>query len=109
MILLTKDTDLIKIEDLLPYFNQNIKIEHFKDEICNSLKNYNEEIEKLKEEMKRFSQNSEQLKNELKMIKNKFLIIDTQQKCEQCFKHLFNDAFYLFPCNHGFHKVAIAV
>ena len=47
---MTKETDLIKIEDLLPHFNENIKIEHFKDEICNSLKTYNEEIEKLKEE-----------------------------------------------------------
>ena len=59
VIQLTKETQLIKIEDLLPHFNENIKIEHFKDEICNSLKNYNEEIEKLKEEMKKFSQNSE--------------------------------------------------
>lgn len=59
VIELTKETDLIKIEDLLPHFNENIKIEHFKDEICKSLKNYNEEIEKLKEEMKKFSSNSE--------------------------------------------------
>lgn len=50
---------MIKIEDLLPEFNQNIKIEDFKDEICKSLRNYNEEIEKLKDEMKTFSQNSE--------------------------------------------------
>ena len=78
VIELTKETDTIKIEDLLPHFNENIKIEHFKDEICNSLKNYNEEIEKLKEEMKKLSANSDQLKNELKMTKNKFLIIDTQ-------------------------------
>ena len=55
VIKLTKETELIKIEDLLPHFNENIKIEHFKDEICNSLKTYNEEIEKLKEEMKKFS------------------------------------------------------
>lgn len=98
---------MIKIEDLLPHFNENIKIEHFKDEICNSLRKYNEEIEKLKEEMKKLSQNSDQLKNELKMTKNKFLIIDTQQKCEHCAKHLFNDTFYIFPCNHGFHKVSV--
>ncbi|KAM3137990.1 hypothetical protein pb186bvf_009885 [Paramecium bursaria] len=109
VIELTKETDTIKIEDLLPHFNENIKIEHFKDEICNSLKNYNEEIEKLKEEMKKLSANSDQLKNELKMTKNKFLIIDTQQKCEHCLKHLFNDTFYIFPCNHGFHKECIVI
>lgn len=59
VINLTQESNLIKIEDLLPEFNQNIKIEDFKDEICKSLRNYNEEIEKLKDEMKTFSQNSE--------------------------------------------------
>ncbi|CAD8189069.1 unnamed protein product [Paramecium octaurelia] len=107
VIELTKNSQQIKIEDLLPHFNENIKIEQFKDEICNSLKKYNEEIEKLKDEMKKLSANSDQLKNELKMTKNKFLIIDTQQKCDHCAKQLFNDTFYIFPCNHGFHKDCI--
>lgn len=31
VINLTKEAGLIKIEDLLPHFNENIKIEHFKD------------------------------------------------------------------------------
>lgn len=48
VIKLTKETNLIKIEDLLPYFNENIKIEHFKEEICNSLNEYNSQIESLK-------------------------------------------------------------
>lgn len=48
VINLTKETNLIKIEDLLPYFNENIKIEHFKEEICNSLNEYNSQIESLK-------------------------------------------------------------
>lgn len=31
VIRLTKEKKALKIEDLLPYFNQNIKIESFKD------------------------------------------------------------------------------
>lgn len=42
VIELTKQSKVVKIEDLLPYFNQNIKIENFKDEICESLKSYSE-------------------------------------------------------------------
>lgn len=55
VIELTKQADMIKIEDLLPHFNENIKIEHFKDEICNSLRKYNEDIDKLKDDMKKLS------------------------------------------------------
>jgi hypothetical protein len=39
-------------KDLLPYFNDNIKISQFKDEICKSLQEYNVKIENLKQEMK---------------------------------------------------------
>ena len=59
VINLTKETSFIKIEDLLPHFNESIKIEHFKDEICDSLKMYNEEIERLKHEMDGYSKNAE--------------------------------------------------
>lgn len=39
---------IFRYQDLLPHFNENIKIEHFKDEICNSLNEYNTQIESLK-------------------------------------------------------------
>ena len=42
VIELTKQSKVVKVEDLLPYFNQNIKIENFKDEICDSLKSYSQ-------------------------------------------------------------------
>ena len=73
---------MIKIEDLLPYFNQNIKIENFKDEICNSLKTYSEEIQRLKNLMDSYSTNADQLKNELRTIKNRCIEVDSSHKCE---------------------------
>lgn len=63
MIELTKQSKVIKIEDLLPYFNQSIKIENFKDQICESLKSYSEEITRLKTLMDSYSTNADQLKN----------------------------------------------
>lgn len=36
---MTADEDTkIKIEDILLYFNEDIKIQHFKEEICKSLR-----------------------------------------------------------------------
>ena len=55
-------------KDLLPYFNENIKIEHFKNEICNSLNEYSQTIEDLKNQMDGYSLNAENLKNELRVI-----------------------------------------
>lgn len=34
--------DLIKIEDILPFFSDFVTIDHFKDAICNSLQVQNE-------------------------------------------------------------------
>lgn len=42
VINLTKESKVVKIEDLLPHFNEKIKIEDFKDEICESLKGYSQ-------------------------------------------------------------------
>lgn len=90
VIELTKQSKVVKIEDLLPYFNQNIKIENFKDEICESLKSYSAEIGRLKQLMDSYSTNAEQLKNELRMVKNRCIEIDSSHKCEECLKTLFS-------------------
>ena len=95
VIELTKQSNVVKIEDLLPYFNQNIKIENFKDEICTSLRNYSAEIGKLKQLMDSYSTNAEQLKNELRMVKNRCIEIDSSHKCEECLKTLFIQEFYI--------------
>ena len=58
VISLTKESKVIKIEDLLPYFNEKIKIEDFKDEICDSLKGYSSQIDRLKKQMESYSSNA---------------------------------------------------
>lgn len=57
--------------------------------------------------MEAYSKNAEQLKNELRNIKNKYIEIDTNKTCEECFQSMFFSEFYIFPCMHGFHKDCI--
>lgn len=54
VVQLTRETSLIKIEDILPYLTENIKLEHFKTELCDSLRNYDNTIRGLKMKMRSF-------------------------------------------------------
>lgn len=49
--LLQEAGGLINIEDILPLFPDFVQIDDFKEAICQSLEEYNREIEQLKTEM----------------------------------------------------------
>ena len=55
--------------------------------------------------MKDYSDNAENLKYELKSLKAKYLEIDKNQECEECYESIFDSEFYVFPCLHCFHRV----
>ena len=46
-----ENTDLLKIEDILPFFPDFVVIDDFKEEICNALESYSAHIDQLKSEM----------------------------------------------------------
>lgn len=54
--------------------------------------------------MEGYSNNAEQLKNDLRTLKNKYIVINSSQKCDECFRSIYLEEFYIFPCLHGFHK-----
>ena len=73
--------ELLKIEDILPFFPDFTYINDFKEEICHALEDYNRRIEQLEREMN-----------------------DEEQKCDHCNYPLLSRPFYMFPCQHGFHS-----
>lgn len=54
--------------------------------------------------MEGYSNNAEQLKNDLRTLKNKYIVIESSQKCDECYRSIYLEEFYIFPCLHGFHK-----
>lgn len=96
--------ELIKIEDILPFFSDFVTIDHFKDAICDSLKEYNERIKVLKEEMEEATQSAEQVRKEIVSFRNCYTHISSLDKCEICDVTLLIRQFYLFPCHHKFHS-----
>ncbi|XP_060604108.1 vacuolar protein sorting-associated protein 18 homolog isoform X2 [Ruditapes philippinarum] len=98
------ECDLLKIEDILPFFPDFVTIDHFKDAIVSSLDDYNRHIETLKEEMDEATGSAEEIRKEIQAFRNKYAQVKALDKCSKCGFPLMTRAFYLFPCQHKFHS-----
>ncbi|XP_003224830.1 vacuolar protein sorting-associated protein 18 homolog [Anolis carolinensis] len=95
--------ELLKIEDVLPFFPDFVTIDHFKEAICNSLEAYNKHIEELKTEMEEATQSAKRIREDIQEMRNKYGSVEPQEKCAACDFPLLNRPFYLFLCGHMFH------
>ncbi|XP_078602605.1 vacuolar protein sorting-associated protein 18 homolog isoform X2 [Branchiostoma floridae x Branchiostoma japonicum] len=98
------ECDLLKIEDVLPFFPDFVTIDHFKDAICMSLQEYNQHIEALKEEMQDATESAKSIRSDIQEMRNKYSVVKAQGKCSSCRYPLLTRGFYLFPCQHVFHS-----
>ncbi|KAG5684004.1 hypothetical protein PVAND_013257 [Polypedilum vanderplanki] len=100
---LLKICDVLKIEDLLPFFSDFQKIDQFRDVVCKSLKEYNETIQEQKKEMEECAEASKNVMKSLKGFKNRSIAVSGEDNCSSCGTFLLRKPFYLFPCSHKFH------
>jgi len=96
-------TDLVKIEDILPFFPDFVVIDDFKIEICSALEDYATKIESLRSEMDNATQSAESIKKDIENLRSRFVTIDKEDKCWKCGLGLVSKGFYVFPCQHAFH------
>lgn len=101
---LLKQCDLLKIEDLLPFFPDFQKIGHIKEAICDSLKEYNKKIQEQKKEMEECAEAAENVRKSIQSFKNRSVTISSQDKCSGCGTYLLLKTFCIFPCSHKFHS-----
>lgn len=95
--------NLLKIEDILPFFPDFVTIDHFKEAICSSLGEYNEHIKELKQEMEEATESARRIREDIQEMRNKYGVVESQEKCATCDFPLLNRPFYLFLCGHMFH------
>jgi len=105
MLFLQESGDLLKIEDILPFFPDFVTIDHFKDALCESLSEYNKSIEHLKEEMSYATASAHSIRLSIQQSKDRHLVVGATEQCYTCDRHLLRDeAVYAFPCQHFFHQ-----
>ncbi|KAI8121649.1 putative vacuolar protein sorting-associated protein 18 [Lucilia cuprina] len=100
---LLKECDLLKIEDLLPFFSDFEKIDDFKEPICESLKEYNQKIQELQHDMEECSKQADRVREDLQNIRKSCIRIEANDVCNNCDTFLLVKPFFIFGCSHKFH------
>ncbi|CAK5280478.1 unnamed protein product [Mycena citricolor] len=98
-----ENTDLLKIEDVLPFFPDFVVIDDFKEEITNALEGYSSQIIQLKSKMDEATRTADSIKEDIVALKNRFVTVDAGEQCSICSHQLLTRQFYVFPCRHTFH------
>ncbi|KAF8329689.1 Pep3/Vps18/deep orange family-domain-containing protein [Cantharellus anzutake] len=98
-----ESTNVLKVEDILPFFPDFVVIDDFKDEVCNALEGYSARIEELKNEMNDATKTAEAIKRDMAELKKRLLTVEQNDKCASCELPLLTREFYVFPCQHTFH------
>lgn len=122
--LLNECDGLLKIEDVLPFFSDFERIDHFKGAICDALKvgvlarktlnehyilsliftqQYNEEISHQRSEMEASAASADLVRAELKSFRNRSVTISASEQCHTCQALLLSKPFFIFSCGHKFH------
>lgn len=98
-----QESNILKIEDILPNLQGNIKIEVFKNEILNCLQGYQTNIEGLRSQIISYNITSKNVKNDINSVKKKCCKILYQSCiCEICNNNINEDSIFVFPCGHMF-------
>ncbi|XP_054729597.1 vacuolar protein sorting-associated protein 18 homolog [Anastrepha obliqua] len=104
---LLKECDLLRIEDLLPFFSDFEKIDDFKETICAALKDYNQKILELKHEMDECDKQAMRALKDLQNVRERSMRISAQECCSLCDSFLLVKPFFVFFCGHKFHSDCI--
>lgn len=100
-----KRCDLLRIEDLIPFFPDFVVIDDFKDEICSALESYSRSIASLEAEMDASAATAESIKTDIKQLDRRYAIVEPGERCRVCELPLLSRQFFVFPsCQHGFHS-----
>lgn len=96
-------TNLLSIEDILPFFPDFTIIDSFKEEICLALESYANRIEELKGEMEQATESARHIEQDIENLSQRFVTVDPDEKCGACHVDVLQRQFYVFPCRHVFH------
>jgi hypothetical protein len=99
-----KQCELLRIEDLIPFFPDFVVIDDFKEEICTALEDYGRNIEVLKKEMDDSAKTAVHIHEDIVALDQRYSIVEPGEQCYVCQLPLLSRQFYVFPCQHAFHS-----
>ena len=100
-----KRCELLRIEDLLPFFPDFVIIDDFKEEICAALESYSKHIDGLRAEMDDAAATAASIRRDVRRLDARYALVLPGERCRGCTLPLLSRQFFVFPsCQHGFHS-----
>ena len=100
-----KRCELLRIEDLIPFFPDFVVIDDFREEICAALESYSRSIAALDSEMDASATTADHIKADIKQLDRRYAIVEPGERCRVCELPLLSRQFFVFPsCQHSFHS-----
>lgn len=97
------ESEILKIEDVLPHLMDNIKIEVFKEEITSCISVYENDIQNLKKDIVSYNKTAENIKYDIFNVNKKSLNVRYDECiCEVCNATIKDENIFIFPCGHIF-------
>ncbi|KAI9748365.1 MAG: hypothetical protein M1815_003318 [Lichina confinis] len=103
-IRLLRRCELLRIEDLIPFFPDFVVIDDFKEEVCAALEEYSRHIDLLKREMDESSQTAANIKGNIASLSHRYAVVEPGERCYLCQYPLLSRQFFVFSCQHAFHS-----
>ena len=103
MEVLRRSGDLVKVEDVLPFFPDFATIDHFQEAIRQSLQEYGEHVEALRAEMEESNRSADAIRQEVRQYRNRHIMVRAVDSCSVCGGFLLSAGFHLFVCGHKMH------
>lgn len=101
--ILESSQGVLKIEDILPFMMEDVKLEELKNDLEACINFYEEGVSQLRQEINDYNKSTENILNDMLKIQKKSTCLNyTQVKCEKCQKDITGSKFFLFPCGHIF-------
>ncbi len=100
--------DVLRIEDLIPFFPDFVVIDDFQEEICAALEDYSRRIDELKQDMDESEATAAHIRADIKALEQRYAIVEPGERCHVCALPLLARPFFVFPCQHAFHSDCLA-
>ncbi|KAK7749239.1 tethering complex subunit [Diatrype stigma] len=99
------DPDLLRIEDLIPFFPDFAVIDDFREDVCAQLEGYSRSIETLRRDMDESAATARHIRRDVRRLARRYAVVQPGERCFDCRLPLLSRQFFVFPtCQHAFHS-----
>ncbi|CAJ0586797.1 unnamed protein product, partial [Mesorhabditis spiculigera] len=105
--LLRESGDVIKIQDILPFFADFTELQLFKEPLTECLREHSAKIQDLQTAMREATTTAKEIRDRSEKLGKRYTVIRAAETCCSCSRTLMSRPFFSYACRHFFHRDCI--